>query len=184
MGDAYIEYRSGVWRRFRTPIIALSMAGILTLSLAMGGAQNQVQAWTMGTLAATSTASALVMWIKGVRTLSVKLSSRGTEQRYTHHKRTFTPWHDIEAVEVRWQSIDENREVRLPVLVLKDGRSTTVGAIFTAGEDVSPARALFRMLPHDPRFEDKVSEMRRLLAESRDLEWSDPGAPAVDEAGS
>lgn len=114
-----------------------------------------------------------VFWRLSDRGVTVRLSSTGVEQHFSRHTSTCTPWHDIESVAVASWTL-KSTEVQCPVLVLKNGQKVRINAILTPVRPISPVTALFRSVPRDPRFEEKISDLRRLLAQSRNAQR--PGA--------
>ena len=173
MGDAYIQYNVSLWRRYHVAIRSVLFGLACALVLAFDGARNVFNDVFAGVIALGSVALLVVSLATAHPPVFVRLSSRGVEQRFAGRESIFTPWRDVAAVEVGFRG-SARREVRFPALALKSGRTIRLVALLAAAPDVPPVGGFFRGLQRDPRFQEKISEMRRLLAESQDLEWSEP----------
>lgn len=176
MGDGYIEYKAGAWFRYRAAVwtcISISGAVLLVVNAGIGAAARDGGFW----FAAVAFVGFVRAWRRFNRPVRVRLTSEGVEldfrRGFARRKFTvFTSWHDVAAVATNSRGA-ERGEVEYPVLVLKTGRKIPITAILNPVRHAPQVVGLFGMVPSDPRFEEKVSEMRRLLTETRNLEWSD-----------
>ena len=173
MGDTHVEFKPGLWRRYRFAAYTCLEIVAVVLIVAFEGLRSPLNAVIFVAVVVVAAVVTYVFWRLSERPVTVRLSSAGVEQHVTGRRSTCTPWHDIEAIGIATWTLKDT-DVQCPVLILRNGQKTRINAILTTARPISPVIALFRSLPRDPRFQDKVAQMRRLLAQSRDLQW--PGA--------
>ena len=177
MAAEYIEYKAGTWTRRRMATRTGVVAAVIALFVVTGAIRFLSHAvffiWFV------VVAIAVVIGESGLadRPVYVRLTSKGVEQYFSRSKYSYVAWSDVASVDVGWELFRSTKH-EYPLLVLKDGQRVRVSAILSPAKGAVPPATYFGAIPHDPRFEEKVSEMRRLLAEARDLEWSDE--PALD----
>ncbi|HEY3867077.1 MAG TPA: hypothetical protein VGM10_01950 [Actinocrinis sp.] len=182
MGVDYIEYRAGTWQQRRLATRAGLVGAVVVLLIATGTIRLLFHAVVFFWFVVTAIAVVLGgnSWAQD-RPVCVRLTSKGVEQYFTRSKYIYVPWRDVATVGVDSERSGGNK-IEYPVLVLKDGTKVRVSAVANPIPGSLPPATYFGAVPRDPRFEEKVSEMRRLLAESEDLVWSDePSAPRPDQ---
>lgn len=182
MGDGYIEYKADTWPQRRLATRAGLVAAVVVLLAATGTIRLLFHAVIFFWFVVTALVAVFGggSWAQD-RPVCVRLTSKGVEQYFTRSRNIYVPWRDVAEVGIDAERSGSN-ELKYPLLVLKDGQKVRVRAVVNPVPGALPPATYFGAIPRDPRFEEKVSEMRRLLAESRDLEWSDePPARQPDQ---
>lgn len=163
-------YRESWWDRFR---LLICLGGYLALgAMALAGvglfsARNAFLGWMLLVSGVVGTPMALRRALPGSY---VRLTESGIEGRAWRGRPELVPWSQIREIEVVSQG--HGREgFRFPCLILADGKKAPLFMLRTAlGPSPRISRVLDKAKYYDRRFDEKVAQLRRHLADHQNLE--------------